>query len=166
MQHVARIGDDLEPAIGDVLQPLAKPVSFQAPNGTITWGDARQWVLFAGPDSFEDEGMVMEVAQELKRATAERGIPWIFKCSFDKANRTSASAFRGHGMKEGLKGLERVKAKIGCALVTDVHETDQVARVAEVAEVIQIPAVLSRQTDLIVAAVVADQYRQRKRKKV
>jgi 2-dehydro-3-deoxyphosphooctonate aldolase (KDO 8-P synthase) len=135
-----------------VLQALSETVSLVAPNGTITWGDGRQWVLFAGPDSFEDEGMVMEVAQELKRATTERGIPWIFKCSFDKANRQSAGSFRGHGMEAGLKGLERVKAKIGCAIITDVHECEQVERVAAVADVIQIPAFLSRQTDLVVTA--------------
>jgi 2-dehydro-3-deoxyphosphooctonate aldolase (KDO 8-P synthase) len=135
-----------------VLKPHSNPVTLDAPSGPITWGKADQWVLFAGPDSFESEGMVTEVAQELKRITTELGIPWVLKCSFDKANRTSGSSFRGLGIDEALKGLARVKAKVGCALVTDVHETIQCERTAEFAEVLQIPAFLSRQTDLLQAA--------------
>jgi 2-dehydro-3-deoxyphosphooctonate aldolase (KDO 8-P synthase) len=135
---------------------LAAPVSYNTPYGTFTWGDTSKWVLFAGPDIFEDEGMVLEVAQELKKVTTELGIPWILKCSFDKANRQSLSSFRGQGSDVGIKGLERIKAKVGCALITDVHETIQVERVAELAEVVQIPAFLCRQTDLVVAAAKTD----------
>lgn len=129
---------------------LNKTVTMKSPYGDITWGDAKQWVLFAGPDIIEDDGMVIETAQELKRITASLGIPWILKCSYDKANRQSATSFRGPGMDAALKSLNNIKSKVGCALLTDVHETIQVKAMAEVADVIQIPAFLSRQTDLLV----------------
>lgn len=130
-------------------QPL-KPVVLDTPQGPIEWGSLKNWVLFAGPDIIEDEGMVLEVAQELKKLTQQMGIPWILKCSFDKANRQSLGSFRGPGLKAALAQLARIKAKVGCALLTDVHETIQVEAVAEVADVIQIPAFLCRQTDLVV----------------
>lgn len=129
---------------------LEKPVSFTNDSGTYTWGDGKNWVLFAGPDIIEDEGMVLEVAQEMKKMTSELGIPWILKCSYDKANRQSLTSFRGPGMEKALEQLGRIKSKVGCALLTDVHETTQVERVAEVADVIQLPAFLCRQTDLVV----------------
>jgi 2-dehydro-3-deoxyphosphooctonate aldolase (KDO 8-P synthase) len=132
--------------------PLAKTVSMQSPNGQITWGDAKNFVLFAGPDIIEDEGMVIETGTEIKRVTQALGIPWILKCSFDKANRQSAQSFRGPGMSSALKSLDKIKGKLGCALLTDVHETIQVEETALYAEVIQIPAFLSRQTDLMIAA--------------
>jgi 2-dehydro-3-deoxyphosphooctonate aldolase (KDO 8-P synthase) len=132
--------------------PLAQTVSMQTPQGTITWGDAQNFVLFAGPDIIEDEGMVIETGAEIKRVTQALGIPWILKCSFDKANRQSAKSFRGPGMDSALKSLDKIKSKLGCALLTDVHETIQVKETAEYAEVIQIPAFLSRQTDLLVEA--------------
>ncbi len=118
----------------------------------IRWGDSKQWVLFAGPDIFEDEGMVLEVAQELKRVTAELGIPWILKCSFDKANRQSLASYRGPGMEKALAGLGRIKSKVSCHLLTDLHDSEQIARTAEIADVLQIPAFLCRQTDLVIAA--------------
>lgn len=133
-------------------RPLDIPVQLKLANQTITWGDGKSLVLFAGPDIIEDEGMVIETAQELKKVTTELGIPWILKCSFDKANRQSLTSFRGPGMKDALKSLGRVKAKVGCGLLTDVHETDQVDPVSEFADVLQIPAFLSRQTDLVVKA--------------
>ncbi len=132
--------------------PLAKTVSMDSPMGKITWGDAKNFVLFAGPDIIEDEGMVIETGLEIKRVTQQLGIPWILKCSFDKANRQSAKSFRGPGMSSALKSLDMIKGKLGCALLTDVHETIQVKETAEYAEVIQIPAFLSRQTDLMIAA--------------
>jgi len=134
------------------LSPLSKPVTLSEGGHTITWGKADQWVFFGGTNSFESEGLVLEVAQEFKRMTTDLGIPWIMKCSFDKANRQSAKSFRGPGMIEGLKGLARIKSKVGCLLVTDIHDETQIPAVAEVADVIQIPAFLCRQTDLLVAA--------------
>jgi 2-dehydro-3-deoxyphosphooctonate aldolase (KDO 8-P synthase) len=130
--------------------PLEKIVTLETSNKTITWGDAKNFVLFAGPDIIEDEGMVIETGLEIKRVTDSLGIPWILKCSFDKANRQSSNSFRGPGMQSALQSLDKIKSKIGCALITDVHETIQVKETAEYAEVIQIPAFLSRQTDLLV----------------
>ena len=132
---------------------LPNLVSMKASNQqTFTWGDGKNFVLFAGPDIIEDEGMVLEVGNEIQRVTKAMGIPWILKCSFDKANRQSAKSFRGPGEKSALKSLDKIKSKIGCALLTDIHETIQVAPTAEVADVLQIPAFLSRQTDLLVEA--------------
>lgn len=133
-------------------QPLQKLVTMTHPSGNITWGDLKNFVLFAGPDIIEDEGMVMEVGQEILRVTKALGIQWILKCSFDKANRQSSASFRGPGVSSALKSLEKIKGTLNCPLLTDVHETDQVASTAEVADVVQIPAFLSRQTDLLVAA--------------
>lgn len=129
---------------------LKNLVTMDGPSGKITWGDAKQWALFAGPDIIEDEGMVLETGKEIKRVTQSLGIPWILKCSFDKANRQSAGSFRGPGADKALKSLHKIKSELGVPLITDVHETIQVAGVAEVADVIQIPAFLSRQTDLMV----------------
>ncbi len=129
-------------------EALQKPVRM----GSIVWGDLKNWVLFAGPDIYEDEGLVRETAQEISRVTKAAGVPWIFKCSFDKANRQSIKSFRGHGVDSTLKGLEKIKGEFNVPLLTDVHETIQMDAVAAVADVIQIPAFLSRQTDLMVAA--------------
>jgi 2-dehydro-3-deoxyphosphooctonate aldolase (KDO 8-P synthase) len=125
-------------------------VQMQHAAGTYTWGDAKQWVLFAGPDIIEDEGMVIEVGQEIGRVCKKLGIPWVLKCSFDKANRQSASSFRGPGALTALQSLDKIKGLLNIPLLTDVHETIQVADTAKVADVIQIPAFLSRQTDLLV----------------
>ncbi len=133
-------------------QPLKKTVTLNHSNGQIEWGNTQNFVLFAGPDIIEDEGMVTEVGQEIKKITTELGIPWILKCSYDKANRQSAQSFRGPGVKAALDSLSRIKSQVGCALLTDVHETTQVSYMNEVADVIQIPAFLSRQTDLLVEA--------------
>jgi 2-dehydro-3-deoxyphosphooctonate aldolase (KDO 8-P synthase) len=131
---------------------LAKIVTLETSFGNYTWGDGKNFVLFAGPDIIEDEGLVLETGKELKRVTKALGIPWILKCSFDKANRQSAQSFRGPGAHSALKSLAKIKSQLGVPLLTDVHETQQVAATAEVAEVIQIPAFLSRQTDLLVEA--------------
>jgi len=133
-------------------KPLAKSVELAHPSGKFTWGNCDKFVLFAGPDIIEDDGMVIETGKEIQRVTRALGVPWILKCSFDKANRQSASSFRGPGMTKALASLNKIKSQLGCALLTDVHETIQVPAVAEVADVIQIPAFLSRQTDLLVDA--------------
>jgi len=135
-----------------LFESLKNPVQLKSNNATYTWGNKEEWVLFAGPDIFEDLGMVLEVATELKRVCAEYKVPWIFKCSFDKANRQSSKSFRGPGVETALKGLEKIKSTVGCDLITDIHESTQVGRVAEVADVLQIPAFLCRQTDLVQAA--------------
>jgi 2-dehydro-3-deoxyphosphooctonate aldolase (KDO 8-P synthase) len=129
---------------------LNKTVTLESKYGNITWGDGKTFTLFAGPDIIEDEAMVIETAQEIKRVTTALQIPWVLKCSFDKANRQSLKSFRGPGMSDALKSLDKIKSKVGCNFLTDVHETIQVKETAEYAEVLQIPAFLSRQTDLMV----------------
>lgn len=108
--------------------------------------------VIAGPCVIEDPGLALEVALEVKRITGRLGLPYVFKSSFDKANRTSISSFRGPGLEEGLDILGRVKAEAGVAVICDIHTPDQAGVAAEVLDIIQIPAFLCRQTDLLVAA--------------
>ncbi len=112
---------------------------------------SKPMTLIAGPCVIEDEGLVMEIATELKHQLAGVGVQFFFKASFDKANRSSIDGFRGPGMVEGLKILSKVKDKLGLPVVTDIHLPDQAEEVAKVADFLQIPAFLCRQTDLIVA---------------
>ena len=112
-------------------------------------------ILIAGPCVIEDEGLVMEVAQELKKQLGALPIELYFKSSFDKANRTSISGFRGPGMEKGLKILARVREKTGLPLLTDFHSPDQAIPVAEVVDFLQVPAFLCRQTDMIAAGAAA-----------
>ena len=115
-------------------------------------GGNNRFVLIAGPCAIESEEMTMQVAAELKQICLDLGIHLIFKSSFDKANRSSVKAPRGLGMERGLQILQRVKTELQLPIVTDVHESWQCAPVAEVADMLQIPAFLSRQTDLLIAA--------------
>ncbi|HJT60179.1 MAG TPA: 3-deoxy-8-phosphooctulonate synthase [Burkholderiales bacterium] len=109
----------------------------------------RPLFLIAGPDTLESEQLCLDVAGKLKEHTARLGMPYIFKGSFDKANRTSGKSYRGPGMSEGLKILESVRKRIGVPVLTDVHEDTPLKEVAEVVDVIQTPAFLSRQTNFI-----------------
>ena len=109
-------------------------------------------IFIAGPCVIESQECLDTVAQELVRLNARYGLEIIFKASFDKANRTSITSYRGPGMEKGLQMLADVKAKYGLQLLTDIHEAYQAAPVAEVVDVLQIPAFLCRQTDLLVAA--------------
>ena len=109
-------------------------------------------VVTAGPCMLESLELGLTVASELKRACEERGFGYIFKASFDKANRTSIRSERGPGLEQGLEWLARIKAETGVPVVTDIHESHQASPVAEVADMLQIPAFLCRQTDLLVAA--------------
>ncbi|HBG45358.1 MAG TPA: 3-deoxy-8-phosphooctulonate synthase [Deltaproteobacteria bacterium] len=109
-------------------------------------------IFILGPCVIESEGATLSTLEALKRVTADLGVPFIFKSSYDKANRTSVSSFRGPGMKEGLRILKKAKEAFGVPVLTDIHCKDEVASVAEVADIIQIPAFLCRQTDLIVEA--------------
>ncbi len=117
----------------------------------VSVGDGAPLVAIAGPCAIESEGLVLAVAEELKRIGARLGIGVIFKASFDKANRSSLGSFRGLGLEEGLRVLERVKRELELPVLTDVHESTPLAAVAEVADVLQTPALLCRQTDFIVA---------------
>ena len=114
-------------------------------------GDGEKLVVMAGLNVLEDEGLAQEVCAELKGICAELDLPYIFKASWDKANRSSIKSYRGPGMEKGLPMLEAVKAKHGVPMVTDLHEPAQAEAVAEIAEVVQLPAFLVRQTDLVVA---------------
>ena len=105
--------------------------------------------LIAGPCVIENESLTMSVAEQLKETTSSLGINFIFKSSFDKANRSSNNTFRGHGIEEGLRILERVKKEFDLPVLTDVHTEDQVKSVAEIVDVLQTPAFLCRQTDFI-----------------
>ena len=120
--------------------------------GSITMGDGHPLFLMAGPCVVERESHAMGLAEALVDITSRVGIPLIFKASYDKANRTSNRSYRGPGIAEGLRVLGAVKQRFGVPIVTDIHEAAEAAVAAEVADVLQIPAFLSRQTDLIVAA--------------
>ena len=119
--------------------------------GNVTLGGDRPLVLFAGPCVIEDEALTMQIATFLKEMCAELNIGLVFKGSYDKANRTSVTSFRGPGIEEGLRILAKVKSELDLPVVSDVHDVTQVAAAAEVLDVIQIPAFLCRQTDLLVA---------------
>lgn len=110
------------------------------------------FALLAGPCLLEDDGLNLEVGQELARISRELSLPIVFKASFDKANRSRGDSPRGPGLNEGLRRLERVKAGTGLPLVTDIHLPEQAGPAAEVVDILQIPAFLCRQTDLVVAA--------------
>jgi len=112
-------------------------------------GLAHPFFLIAGPCVIESEQLQMDTAGELKAIAAELGIPFIFKSSFDKANRTSGGSFRGPGMDRGLEILAKIKRDIGVAVLTDIHSEDQIEAVSAVADVLQTPAFLCRQTDFI-----------------
>lgn len=108
--------------------------------------------LIAGPCSLEDPGMAEEVAREVKKIAAELHMPYVFKASYAKANRSSVESYRGPGMERGLRELEQIRDSVGVPVVSDVHETSEVAEAAQVLDMIQIPAFLCRQTELIEAA--------------
>jgi 2-dehydro-3-deoxyphosphooctonate aldolase (KDO 8-P synthase) len=120
-------------------------------NDTII-GANKPFTLIAGPCSMESEEIVMESAYSIKKIAEELDIPYVFKVSFDKANRSSIHSFRGQGIDKGLEILQRVKNRYEIPVTTDVHESYQIEQVAEVVDIIQIPAFLCRQTDLLMAA--------------
>ncbi len=109
-------------------------------------------LIIAGPCVAESQELCLDIAAEMKRLCEERGLQYVFKASFDKANRSSGKSFRGNGMEKGLETLALVKAKMGVPVLTDIHECCQAGPVAAVADILQIPAFLCRQTDLIEAA--------------
>ena len=120
--------------------------------GSVHIGGGDPLVLIAGPCVIESGDHATMIAESLVKITSRCGVPFIFKASYDKANRTSLKSFRGPGIDGGLKVLAGIKQRFGVPVLTDIHEANQAAPVAEVADVLQIPAFLSRQTDLIVAA--------------
>ena len=115
-------------------------------------GNEEPMTLMGGVNVLESESVVMTVAEKFAETTSNLNINWIFKGSFDKANRSSISSFRGPGLDEGLKMLEKVKSEFNTPVITDIHEPSQADSVSKVCDVIQIPAFLCRQTDLVIAA--------------
>lgn len=120
--------------------------------GPVEIGRGRPLALIAGPCVMEPGDLALEVARRLVEICGPRGVPLVFKASYDKANRTSRSSFRGPGLEAGMREFERIKAETGLPVTTDVHETHQAAPVARVVDLLQIPAFLARQTDLLEAA--------------
>lgn len=117
----------------------------------ITVANDQPFVLFGGMNVLESRDLAMQVAESFKETASQLGIPYVFKASFDKANRSSKDSFRGPGLDTGLKWLAEIKEQFAVPIITDLHEPAQAKPVAEVADVIQLPAFLSRQTDLVVA---------------
>lgn len=111
----------------------------------------RPFTLFGGVNVLESFELTLKVAEEYKKVTDKLGVPLVFKASFDKANRSSSRSYRGPGLNVGLEWLSKVKSELQVPIITDVHSPDQVAQVSEVADVIQLPAFLSRQSDLVAA---------------
>jgi 2-dehydro-3-deoxyphosphooctonate aldolase (KDO 8-P synthase) len=124
-----------------------KTVSF----ANIRLSNELPFVLFGGMNVLESRDLALQVAESYVKVTQKLGIPYVFKASFDKANRSSVTSFRGPGLDAGLKILQEIKTTFGVPIITDVHEPQQAQPAAEVADVIQLPAFLSRQTDLVVA---------------
>lgn len=120
--------------------------------GAVTFGNDRPFVLISGPCQIESRDHALFMAEALAKAAKDAGVPFIFKSSFDKANRTSVSGRRGVGIDAGLAILAEVKATLGCPVLTDIHGPEQVEAAAQAVDILQIPAFLCRQTDLLVAA--------------
>ena len=120
--------------------------------GAVSFGTGHPLAFILGPCVIESEQHAVDIGVALKDIASRLGVPVVFKASFDKANRTSIKSFRGPGLADGLRVLAKVKARTGLPILTDIHDAAQAAPAAEVADVLQIPAFLSRQTDLIVAA--------------
>ena len=118
---------------------------------SITCANDQPFVLFGGINVLESKDLALRACEEYQRVTTRLGIPYVFKASFDKANRSSIHSYRGPGLEEGMKIFEAVKQNFGVPVITDVHEPWQAAPVAEVADILQLPAFLARQTDLVVA---------------
>jgi 2-dehydro-3-deoxyphosphooctonate aldolase (KDO 8-P synthase) len=120
-------------------------------DGGIQVSNSAPFVLIGGMNVIEGEDIALRVAEHFVQVTAKLGIPYVFKASFDKANRSSIHSYRGPGLDEGLRILAKIKRELGTPLLTDVHEPHQAAPVAEVVDILQVPAFLARQTDLVAA---------------
>src|SRR5712675_2555426 len=120
--------------------------------GSLRLGGTNPLFLIAGPCVIESEVHARKMAEQVARTAADAAMPFIFKASYDKANRSSVKAFRGPGLKEGLRILSKIKADLDLPVLTDIHEAAHAAPAAEVVDILQIPAFLARQTDLLVAA--------------
>ncbi|HWG58512.1 MAG TPA: 3-deoxy-8-phosphooctulonate synthase [Candidatus Acidoferrales bacterium] len=129
---------------------MTTQAAFEA--GNVRMGGGAPLFVIAGPCVIESESHALRMAERLSEIAARRGVPYIFKASYDKANRSSAASYRGPGLREGLRILAAVKKRVGVPVLSDVHEVSQVDAAADVCDVLQIPAFLCRQTDLLFAA--------------
>ncbi len=120
--------------------------------GSLRLGGGNPLFLIAGPCVIESEAHARMMAERVAKIAADAGVPYIFKASYDKANRSSVKSYRGPGLAEGLRILDKIKADLHLPILTDIHDASQAAPAAEVADILQIPAFLSRQTDLLIAA--------------
>src|SRR5271157_5587526 len=120
--------------------------------GSLRLGGGNPLFLIAGPCVIESEAHARMMAERVAKIAADAGVPYIFKASYDKANRSSVKSYRGPGLIEGLRILGKIKADLRLPILTDIHDASQAAPAAEVVDILQIPAFLSRQTDLLVAA--------------
>ena len=136
-----------EPALAGATPTLTRPVAV----GPLVVGGKAPLVLLAGPCAIEGEAHALRVAETLVRVTADAGVPFVYKSSYDKANRSSVQSYRGPGLREGLRILSRVKETFGCPVLSDVHLPAEVRPAAEVLDLVQVPAFLCRQTDLVLA---------------
>jgi len=121
-------------------------------NDQVIFGGKKPLVLIAGPCVIESPSGTLRIAEAIQKITSKLKVPFVFKASYDKANRTSIKSFRGPGLYEGLKVLSQIKTKLGLPILSDVHDVNQAQMAGEILDIIQIPAFLCRQTDLIVAA--------------
>ncbi|MCK8816350.1 3-deoxy-8-phosphooctulonate synthase [Natroniella sulfidigena] len=120
-------------------------------NEEVKFGNGRPFVLLAGPCALESEERALKIGERVKEITERLGIPYVFKASYDKANRSAIDSYRGPGLEEGLKSLERIKQELEVPVISDVHTADEAKVAGEVLDIVQIPAFLSRQTDLVTA---------------
>ena len=120
--------------------------------GKLTIGNEEKLILIAGPCVIESEQSALKIAEKIKPIAGEVGIGCIFKASYDKANRQSVKSYRGPGMKKGLKILNKIRKELDIPVLTDVHSPHEALMAAEAADILQVPALLSRQTDLVLAA--------------
>ncbi|MCG8412870.1 MAG: 3-deoxy-8-phosphooctulonate synthase [Pseudomonadales bacterium] len=130
----------------------SKPIAISS----VEVANDKPFTLFGGLNVLESRDLALQVAEQFQSVTRDLGIPYVFKASFDKANRSSLDSFRGPGLEEGLRWLQDIKSEFEVPIITDVHEPAQAAAAAEVADVIQLPAFLSRQTDLVAAMAKTD----------
>ena len=131
---------------------MIESVAITTPEDRYQVGPGRPLLLLAGPCVLESGELAWDIAREMKAICKRLGISYVFKASFDKANRTSLESFRGPGLENGLRQLGRIRSEVGVPVVSDIHESSQVEMAADLLDIIQIPAFLCRQTDLLVAA--------------
>jgi 2-dehydro-3-deoxyphosphooctonate aldolase (KDO 8-P synthase) len=134
------------------MTPPPRPTGHEVRIGSLTIGSDRPLVLIGGPCAIENEDHALMTAERLAAITAAQRVPFIYKSSYDKANRSALDGYRGPGLKEGLRILRRVRQTVGVPVLSDVHQVEEVEAAAEVLDVLQIPAFLCRQTDLVLAA--------------